>query len=185
MGEHSEGQPVVFRNRSYVAFGWAALLFAAFLFGLGASSIGGGGTFGVAVIFAIIGYMIWLLGCHSAVRMNGSEIILEDVLTRHVIPWPELRGIEVRGGLVFEVRGGPNIRMWMYGGSLYGLVTGYRLQRKVAARMNAARKRLDEVSSTAPEHSPPYTRKIAFSPWPPLVLLIVMEAIAAVAVFSK
>jgi hypothetical protein len=184
MGEHGEERPVVFRNRPYWVFGWAAVAFISFLFGLAASSIGGGGTFGVAVVFTFVVYAAWLIGCHSAVRMDSSGIIVDDVLTRHVIPWNELRAIDGRGGLIFEVRGGPYIRMMMYGGSLMGAVTGYRRQRKTAARMNMARARL-QASDPAPQPPAHYARTIRFSPWPPLMVLAAMEAIAAVGVLAS
>jgi hypothetical protein len=180
MGEHGEGRPVVFRNWPFWLFAWAVVAFMAFLLGLAAVSIGGGGTFGVAVIFAVIAYVAWLIGCHSAVRMDGSGMIVDDVLTRHVIPWGELLRIDVRGGLVFEVRGGPYIHMTMCGGSLMGVVTGYRLQRKTATRMNAARERF-QASEPAPQPPAHYARTIGFSPWPPLVILAAMEAVAVLA----
>ena len=146
MGGHEHGRPVVFRNWPFFVFAWACLALITYLFGLAAVDIGGGGTFGVAVFFAAVSYIVWVLGCHSAVRMDGSGVIVDDVLTRHVIPWAELRRIEVVGGLVIEVRGGPYIRTMMFGGSLYGVVTRYRAQRKVAARMNVARERLEAGS---------------------------------------
>jgi hypothetical protein len=184
MGGHEEGRPVLFRNRASWIFSWGLVLLTFYLFYLGASSIGGGGTFAIAVVIGLAAYAVWLIGCCSAVRMNSSGIILEDVLTRHVIPWGDLQGIEVRGGLVFEVRGIPPIRMLMFGGSLYGVVSGYRQQRKVAGRMNAARQRFQ--TSGRVTHPPGrYTRKIVFSPWPPLVIVAAMEAVAAVGVFAK
>jgi hypothetical protein len=184
MGEHGEGRPTVFRNRPFWVFAWALLGLIAFVFGLGASSIGGGGTFGAAIAIAVAAYAIWVIGCHSAVRMDGSGMIVDDVLTRHVIPWSELRTIDVRGGLVFEVRGGPYIHMAMYGDSLIAAVTGYRRQRKTAARMNMARERLQ---ASHPAQQPPahYARTIRFSPWPPLVILAAVEAIAAVGVLAR
>jgi hypothetical protein len=184
MRGHEEGRPVVFRNRPYVAIGWGAVVLAFCLFYLGASSIGGGGTFGIAIVLGLITYLVWLIGCCSAVRMNRSGMIVDDVLTRHMIPWSDLQGIEVRGGLIFEVSGLPPIRMLMYGGSLYGLITGYRQQRRAAARMNAARERL---AATQPAIQPPqhYVRRFRFSPWPPLVIVALMEVVAAVGVLAK
>ena len=122
--------------------------------------------------------------CNSSVRMNRSGMFVTDVLTRHVIPWTELRQIEVAGGMVIELRGGSSIRPAMYGGSLYGAVTGYRRQRKVAARMNATRERF-QTSEPTPQSPARYTQKTALSPWPPLLLLVVMEAIAALGVLAK
>jgi hypothetical protein len=184
MGGHEEGRPVVFRNRPYFAFCWGLVLLAFYLFYLGASSIGGGGTFGIAIIVGLGTYGVWLIGCRSSVRMNKSGMIVDDVLTRHVIPWGDLQRIEVRGGLIFEVRGIPTIRMLMFGGSLYGAVSGYRQQRKVAARMNAARQRLQASRPVAqpPEH---YARKTMFSPWPPLMIVAAMEVVAAIGVLAR
>jgi hypothetical protein len=72
----------------------------------------------------------------------------------------------------------------IYLGSLYGAVTGYRRQRKVAARMNTAWERL-QASNPAPQSPAQYVQKTALSPWPPPVLLVVMEAIAAAGVLAK
>ena len=179
-----EERPIVFRNKPVIAFGWAGLAIAGILFGLAASDIGGGGTFGAAVLLAAISYAAWLLCCHCAVRMDGSGVIVEDVLTRYVISWAKLRQIKVAGGMVIEVRGGPCIRPMMYGGSLYGAATGYRRQRNIAARMNAARERL-QASEPAPQSPARYAQMSALSPWPPLVILAVMEAIAAVGVLAR
>jgi hypothetical protein len=177
-----EERPIVFRNKPVIAFGWAGLAIAGILFGQAATDIGGGGTFGAAVLLAAISYAVWLLCCHSAVRMDGSGVIIEDALTRYVIPWAKLRQIKVAGGMVIEVQGGPCIRPMMYGGSLYGAVTGYRRQRNVAARMNAARERLQASEAQSPAR---YAEMSALSPWPPLVILAVMEAIAAIGVLAR
>jgi hypothetical protein len=111
-------------------------------------------------------------------------MIVDDVLTRHVIPWAQLRQIEVAGGMVLEIRDGPRVRPMIYGNSPYGAVTGYRLQRKVATRMNAARERL-QASEPAPQSPAHYAQLTALSVWPPLVILAAMEAIAAVGVLAK
>jgi hypothetical protein len=183
VGEHVEERPVVFRNKPFFVFGLACVAVIALVFGLGASDIGGGGTFGVAVMIAAVAYVVWLIGCNSSVRMDRSGMIVDDVLTRYVIPWAKLRQIQVAGGVVIEVWGGPYIRPTMYGGSLYGVVTGYRQQRKAAARMNAARERL-QASEPAPQ-SPRYAEMSALSPWPPLVILALMEAVAAIGVLAR
>jgi hypothetical protein len=116
--------------------------------------------------------------------MNQSGMIVDDVVTRHVIPWGDLQGIEVRGGLVFEVRGVPPIRMLMFGGSLYGVITGYRQQRKVAARMNAAREWL-AASQPVTQPAEHYVRRSRFSLWPPLVIVALMEVVAVIGVLVK
>lgn len=177
-------RPIVFRNKPFLAFGYASLAVIALVFGLGASDIAGGGTFAIAVFIAAVSYIVWLMCCNSSVRMDRSGMIVDDVLTRYVISWEKLRQIQVDGGIVIEVWGGPYLHPKMYGGSLYGLVTGYRRQRKVAARMNAAREML-QASRPAPQSSAHYAEMSALSLWPPLVILAVMEAIAALGVLAK
>jgi hypothetical protein len=184
MSGHVRERPVVFRATGLVAFGWVGLAIIALLFGVAASDIGGGGTFGVALLIAAVSYVFWVWCCTSSVRMDRSGMIVDDVLTRHVIPWPELRQITVAGGMVIELRGGSNIRPMMYGGSLYGAVTGYRRQRRVAARMNAAWQRL-QASAPTPQSPAHYAQRTALSPWPPLLILVAMEAIATVGVLTK
>ena len=91
--------------------------------------------------------------------------------------------IKVAGGVVIEVWGGRYIRPKIYGGSLYGAVTGYWL-REVAARMNAAWQRL-QASAATPQSPAHYAMRTALSPWPPLMILVAMEIIAAVGVLAR
>src|SRR5260370_24671802 len=147
MSRHVEERPAVFRNKPLIAFGWVGLAGIGLAFGLAASDLGGGGTFGAAALIAVGSYLIWLICCNSSVRMDRSGMIMDDVLVRHVIPWADLQQIKIAGGMVVEVKGGPYIRPKMYGRSLYGAVTGYRTQRKIAARMNAA---WQSVQASAP-----------------------------------
>jgi hypothetical protein len=184
MSRHVQDRPVVFRAIGLFAFGWVGLAVIALLFGVAASDIGGGGTFGAAAAIAAVSYVFWAWCCSSSVRMDYSGMIVDDLLTRHEIPWAELRQIEVVGGMVIELRGGSNIRPMIYGSSLYGAVTGYRRQRKVAARMKAARERL-QASNPAPQSPANYSKRTALSPWPPLVILAAMEAIAVVGVLAR
>ena len=184
MSRHVEERSTVFRNKPLIAFGWIGLAGIGFAFGLAASDIGGGGTFGAAALIAVCGYLLWLICCSSSVRMDRSGMIVNDVLVRHVIPWADLRQVKVAGGMVIEVAGGPHIRPKMYGGSLYGAVTGYRQQGKVAARMNAAWQRF-QANGLTPQSPAQYAQRTALSPWPPLLILVAMEAIAAAGVLAK
>jgi hypothetical protein len=136
------------------------------------------GTLGAAVLFSSFVYVIWLVGWHSAVRLNGQGVIVDNLLARHVIPWSQLTEIGVGNGLMFKLCDGTSVGSVTYGGSVLGALFGYRYTAGVAARMTAARAQI--LSGTA--HRPDggaYRRVIGFSPWPPLVILAVMEAIAA------
>jgi hypothetical protein len=133
--------------------------------------------FGGAIL-SPFAYLLWLLGWHSAVRMNRDGVIVDNLLIRHVIPWEELSEIKVGYGLVFLLRDGRKVGSIMYGGSVIGEVLGYRYTSKVADRMRAARQELLARSAKLPA-SGEYARRIGFSPWPPLAILASLEALAA------
>jgi hypothetical protein len=134
--------------------------------------------FAGAIGFSLFGYFFWLLGWHSAVRLDRYGVIVDNLLVRHVIPWGELSEIEVGNGLFFRLRDDRMVGSIMYGGSVMGALLGYRYTRKVAARMRAARDELLTGTVELPT-SDGYVRRIGFSPWPPLVILALMEAIAS------
>jgi hypothetical protein len=131
-----------------------------------------------APFIALFAYGFWLLGWHSAVRLDRERLIVDNLLVRHVIPWGELSEIGVGNGLFFRLRDGRQIGSIMYGGSVIGALLRYRYTRQVAARMRAAR---DELLAGASELPPSdgYIQRISFSPWPPLLILALMEAIAS------
>lgn len=130
-----------------------------------------------AIGFSAFVYLFWLLGWHSAVRLGRNGIVVDNLLVRHVIPWDPLESIGVSYGLVIRLRDGMKICPLMYGGSVLGQVLGYRYTRKVAARMNAVK---EELQARVPQAEPAarYQRRSGFSPWPPLVIVAIMEAIA-------
>jgi hypothetical protein len=133
--------------------------------------------FGAGIISSFA-YFFWLLGWHSAVRLDRDGVIVDNLLVRHVIPWGELSEIGVGNGLSFRLRDGRMIGSIMYGGSVMAALLGYRYTRKVATRMRAAR---DELLAGTAELPPSdgYVQRIGFSPWPPLVILALMEATAS------
>jgi hypothetical protein len=136
------------------------------------------GLFYGAPFIALFAYGFWLLGWHSAVRVDRDGVIVDNLLVQHVIPWGELSEIGVGNGLFFRLRDGRMVGSIMYGGSVMGALLGYRYTRKVAARMRAAR---DELLAGTAELPPSdgYVQRIGFSPWPPLVIVALMEAIAS------
>jgi hypothetical protein len=143
------------------------------------------GTFIAAVVFALFVYVMWLVGGHSAVRMGQDGVIVDNLLARHVIPWGELAEIDVGNGLVFRLRGGGHIGSVMFGGSVIGALLGYRYTRSVAERMNAAREEILHQLGPRPVTGGGYRRVLGFSPWPPLAIVAVMEAIASLSVLVK
>jgi hypothetical protein len=131
-----------------------------------------------AVIISAFDYFFWLLGWHSKVQIDRAGIVVDNLLVRHVIPWGELSEIGVGNGLFFRLRDGRLIGSIMYGGSVIGALLRYRYTRQVAARMRAARDELLAGTSELPP-SDGYVQRIGFSPWPPLLILALMEAIAS------
>ena len=137
-----------------------------------------------AAIFSLFSYFFWLLGWHSAVRMDQGGVIVDNLLIRHMIPWEELSEIKVGYGLVFLLRDGRKVGSIMYGGSVAGEVLGYRYTSRVADRMRAARQEL-LAGSAKPPASGEYAQRIGFSPWPPLALLAPLEALAALSWLAR
>src|ERR1035438_1129106 len=119
-----------------------------------------------AIGFSLFVYFFWLLGWHSAVRIDRDGVAVDNLLIRHVIPCGEFSEIGVGNGLFFRLRDGRQIGSIMYGGSVIGALLRYRYTRQVAARMRAAR---DELLAGASELPPSdgYIQRISFSPRPP------------------
>lgn len=134
--------------------------------------------------FSVFVYFFWLLGWHSKVRVDRAGVVVDNLLVRHVIPWGELSEIGVGYGLFFRLRDGGQIGSIMYGGSVAGTLLRYRYTRKVAGRMRAAREELLAGMAELPP-SDGYVQRIGFSPWPPLVILALMEAIASLSLLVK
>lgn len=169
----------VFRKTSLTAFAWLMMLVLAIIVLVLALRPGGAVSdiFFGTIIFAIGTYVLWLVAS-SAVRINREGVIVDNFLLRHVIPWQQLSGIAIGYGLEIRLRDGAKIGSIMYGGSLLGALTGNRLAGQACARMNAKRKEILS-SGIPPEGNGPYRRVINFSPWPPLIILAVLEGIAS------
>lgn len=138
-----------------------------------------------AVIVALFAWFFWLIGWHSAVRMDAAGVVVDNLTVRHTIPWSALEAIEVRGGLTFKLRDGTAVGCLMYGGSLAGQLSGYPYLRRVAARMRESQA---ELSSEVPEALPGPARARAVwhvSPWPPLLILAILELIAVLALLTR
>lgn len=125
-------------------------------------------------------YFFWLIGWHSAVRLDPAGVRVDNIVVRHFIPWEELSDIAVGSGLEFRLRNGSKVQSLMYGGSLIGMILGYRYTRKVAAKMLTASA---EMVAAAPAVPGPlvYRSRFYVSAWPPLVILAATEIVAVLA----
>jgi hypothetical protein len=131
-----------------------------------------------AVIFSLFAYFFWLLGWHSAIRMDRDGVIVDNLLVRHVIPWGELSEIRVGYGLVLLLRDGRKVGSIVFGGSVAGQILGYRYTSGIADQMRAARQDL-LAGSAELLTSGGYAVRSGFSPWPLLAILASLEALAA------
>jgi hypothetical protein len=153
--------------------------FAAIAFTHGNSS----DFFGAVIISGFI-YFFWLVGWHSAVRLGPAGVRVDNIVVRTFIPWEELRDIAVGSGLEFRLRDGGKVQSLMYGGSLIGMILGYRYTRKVAEKMRAVSAEMIAAAPAAPGPLA-YRSRFYASPWPPLVILAALEVIAAVALTTR
>lgn len=133
-----------------------------------------------AFIMSAFVYFFWLVGWHSAVRIDVIGIRVDNFLVRHCIPWEELVDIAVGNGVEFRLRDGEKVFSLMYGGSLMGKILGYKHTRRVAVRMCAARQEMLTMVREAREPLT-YSSRFHVSPWPPLVIFAAMELIAVLA----
>lgn len=127
------------------------------------------------LVFVGLEYLFWLIGWHSAIRVSGGTLIVDNALLRHRIP---LSGISVRveDGLQIVAADGGRIGSISFGGSAIGGMSGYRHARRVADRIKTeiVRNRARVVNSG-------YSAKRATKfhlPWIPLLgLTVLFEAI--------
>lgn len=156
---------------------YTALVVGAFSNPMGSDFIG-------AVIISAFIYFFWLIGWHSAVRLDAVGVRVDNFIVRHLIPWEELADIAVGSGLEFRLRNGGKVRSLMYGGSLIGMILGYKYTRRVAARMRTA---TAEMAAAAPKAREPlaYQSRYYVSPWPPLAILAATEVVAVLALTTR
>jgi hypothetical protein len=175
---------MVFRKPYLTAFSVAGAVFIVVIFAVAAFAIKQASIFWVALIFTGGAYFFWLLGWQSAVRVTTSGVIVDNLLVRHVVPWNALSEVGVRSGLAVRLKDGTIVTSLTFGGSLIGVMLGYRYTRGVAARIKEACARMQ---AEAPDLVPSAGYRYGFyaTPWPLLVILTIMEVIAVIALFSK
>lgn len=127
---------------------------------------------------------MWLLG-NSAVRVCNEAVIIDNLLIRHAIPWSEIEDINVDYGIKFMLRDGRKIGSIMYGGSVIGQLTGYRYAQRAIARMSAVRSSLPGAAGGAKPVPADYSRRLNFNPWPPLIILTLLEGIGALSLLTR
>lgn len=133
--------------------------------------------FGAFIVSGFI-YAFWLIGWHSAVRMNDDGIIVDNLIGRERIPWGEVAQISAGNGLLITLRNGKKIDSFTFGGSVIGALTGDKYTKRVAARMEATRQEI--LSRAGDRAGAPLAYRDSYyaSPWPPLVILASLELIA-------
>jgi len=129
-------------------------------------------------------YAFWLIGWHSAVRMNEDGIIVDNLIGRVSIPWGELAEISAGNGLLFRLRDGKKVDSFTFGRLLIGVITGDKYTKRVAARMEDARREI--LSRADPRAGAPlaYRSYYYVDPWPPLVILASLELIAVLGLLA-
>ena len=167
---------VVFRKPSLTTFAVLGMLVLTIGVIAGALKPHDHGVMFGAVPLSLIVYILWLVAS-SGVRIDSRGITVHNLLMRHVVPWHELAEITAANGLIIRLRDETEIGSIMYGGSLLGALFGTPFTHRACARMNAKRREI--LAAATPGEGGTYRRSIHFSPWPPLVILVVLEALAS------
>jgi hypothetical protein len=128
------------------------------------------GAYVGAAVIPGIAWLMWVLGWWTKVAVRPDGVVIDNVIVRHVIPAAQFDGFVLDSGI--WVRAKDDRRFWLfgYGGSLLGEITGYRSQRRVLARMEAA-------AAMIGDNAEPQARcrsyvKIPWWPLPALLILI-------------
>jgi Bacterial PH domain len=139
-----------------------------------------GSTFFGAVVLSAFIYFFWAIGWQSSVRVGNDGVIVDNLFTRHFIPWHDLSEVRGENGLLLVTRGGEKIGSLMYGGSIIGVLTGSRQSRAVASKIKSVQERA--VSAGEPNDNDgnrEYYSRTNFQPWPFVISLVVTELVAA------
>jgi hypothetical protein len=137
-----------------------------------------------AFIFGAFIYFFWLVGWNSAMRLGPAGVRVDNIVVRTFIPWEELSDIAVGSGLEFRLRDGGKVQSLIYGGSLIGMILGYRYTRKVAEKIRAVSAEMIAAAPALPG-PPAYSSRFYVSAWPPLVILAATEVVAVLALTTK
>jgi hypothetical protein len=170
---------------------WAGMaILIACLAAAAAIQSGNKDAFVLAVFIAAVNYVIWLTGSHPAVRAGTEGVTVDNLLVRHVIPWAQLTEITARNGLKFRLSDGRWIGSVAFGGSLTGAMLGDHSSARVAERVHEtragfARAQAEPRGSGSPQAHGDYRRVLCLSPWPPLLIITGMEAVAAICLAAR
>lgn len=119
-------------------------------------------TYAGAIGLSAFGYLFWLVGWHSAVRLSNSGVTIDNLLARHTIPWNALEEITAEYGLIFRLTDGKRLTSIMYGGSIIGNILKYRYTKRVATMICSTREKILDESGDAVITSglPSYRRQV-------------------------
>lgn len=144
-----------------------------------------GSDFLGGAIFSIFIYALWLLGWQSSVRICPRGIVVDNFLVRHSIPWGDLSGFEVEGGLQICLADGRKVGSLMYGGSLIGVIFNDGYTRKVAQRMRSASEKFSSSIQSEEKVITVYSSKFHIDWRAPLAIVGTLEAVSVVFLYLR
>lgn len=132
------------------------------------------------------GYLAWLLGWQSSVRLRVDGVVVENMFFTGFVPWDSFQEFRIANGLKIVLVDGHVISSFAFGGSVVGQLSGFRKMRRVVERMEAGRQELrpladERISSrdygvSVVPHST-YKRGVRFDLWPLFALVVPLELI--------
>jgi hypothetical protein len=138
------------------------------------------------IVAVCAGYLSWLLGWQSAVRLRADGVVVDNMFIRSFVPWDSFREFRVRDGLRIVLTDGRVIGSLAFAGSLAGQLSGFRSLRRIVEQMETSRRELDTKAgqrlsepgygmSVAQRST--YRRGIHCDLWPLLALVVPLELI--------
>jgi hypothetical protein len=90
---------------------------------------------------AIAALGMWAIACAGIfprIRVIQDFLVVDNGLVQHLIPWSEIKRIDVNDGLVVVLKGQPeDIGVFGFSGSLIASITGYRKANRVADKIRS------------------------------------------------
>jgi hypothetical protein len=127
-------------NDFYSKVRYFGLASSAVMFGVGvflAASPGNGGepllrrSIVGGLISAGITWLAWIIAVRPRVTLSSDSIVVRNWITETVIPYCHIARVQTNTGLVFELKGGYEIKGRVVGSSLIGQFWGYPSAKRI------------------------------------------------------
>jgi hypothetical protein len=87
-------------------------------------------------LFGVVSWLIALGALMPCVRATPGELVVDSGLFQRRIPWGLYKGVQPVGGMEILIKGGQEVGVFAFSGSLLGALTGDRTAHRVAEEID-------------------------------------------------